>query len=50
MLIFRTDAGVHALENAAHIEIENPRGVLYDPNTIVRFLNRYLIRCKHEIR
>lgn len=46
----RTDAGVHALFNSAHIELENKHGLFYEPETLKRFINRHLLRCRHEIR
>ncbi|XP_051173772.1 tRNA pseudouridine synthase-like 1 isoform X1 [Leptopilina boulardi] len=46
----RTDAGVHGLFNAAHVELENKLGLFYHPESLTRFLNRHLLRCRHEIR
>lgn len=45
----RTDSGVHAFCNAAHVELENKYG-LFDRDTVLKYVNRYLIRCRHTIR
>lgn len=37
---FRTDAGVHALNTTAHINLEREAGTLYNPMTIVMKLNQ----------
>ncbi|XP_058449888.1 tRNA pseudouridine synthase-like 1 isoform X2 [Malaya genurostris] len=36
----RTDAGVHALHNAIHVDLERHNGQLYSEDTITRQLNR----------
>lgn len=48
--ICRTDAGVHSLCNAAHIDLQNRYDNIYNPDDIVRHVNRYLIKCRHNIR
>ncbi|XP_029033784.2 tRNA pseudouridine synthase-like 1 isoform X1 [Osmia bicornis bicornis] len=46
----RTDTGVHALCNAAHIDIENKYDAIYNPDNVLKAINRYLIKCNHDIR
>ncbi|XP_011154892.1 tRNA pseudouridine synthase-like 1 [Harpegnathos saltator] len=46
----RTDAGVHALCNAGHVELENKYNVLYKDDNIKAFVNRYFNKCGHTIR
>ncbi|XP_054007979.1 tRNA pseudouridine synthase-like 1 [Hylaeus anthracinus] len=46
----RTDSGVHALCSAAHIDLENKNNVIYMSDDVLRFVNRYLLNCNHDIR
>ncbi|XP_011297296.1 tRNA pseudouridine synthase-like 1 [Fopius arisanus] len=46
----RTDAGVHALNSTAHVDLEHPEGTIYDTERIIRKSNLYFARCGHEIR
>lgn len=48
--IFRTDAGVHALNSTAHIDLERGSGAPYYPMTIVTKLNYIFGRWKEPIR
>lgn len=50
MYIYRTDAGVHALCNTCHVELENKYNTIYDSSDIKRFVNRYFSKCGHTIR
>ncbi|KZC09639.1 tRNA pseudouridine synthase-like 1, partial [Dufourea novaeangliae] len=46
----RTDAGVHALCNAADIRLSNAYNCLYNPSEVLRQINGYLMKCHHDIR
>ncbi|XP_068970132.1 tRNA pseudouridine synthase-like 1 isoform X3 [Bombus flavifrons] len=46
----RTDYGVHAIHNLAHIDVENKYNSIYNPDTALKYVNRYLINCGHNIR
>ncbi|CAK9813118.1 tRNA pseudouridine synthase-like 1 [Anthophora quadrimaculata] len=46
----RTDVGVHSLCNSAHIDIENKYNKIYNPNQVLRVVNRYFRSCNHDIR
>ncbi|CAL7947421.1 unnamed protein product [Xylocopa violacea] len=46
----RTDAGVHALCNSAHIDIENKYDSMYNPNVVLRLVNQYFTHSNHKIR
>ncbi|XP_014475062.1 PREDICTED: tRNA pseudouridine synthase-like 1 isoform X2 [Dinoponera quadriceps] len=44
------DAGVHALCNTGHVELQNKYNVLYKTDEINRFVNNYFNKCGHTIR
>ncbi|XP_003394581.2 tRNA pseudouridine synthase-like 1 isoform X1 [Bombus terrestris] len=46
----RTDHGVHAIHNLAHIDVKNKYSTIYNPVEALRYVNRYLINCSHNIR
>lgn len=46
----RTDAGVHALCNTAHVELENKYNGIYNVGNIKAYVNRYFTKCGHTIR
>ncbi|XP_033329892.2 tRNA pseudouridine synthase-like 1 [Megalopta genalis] len=46
----RTDIGVHAFCNAAHIDLQNTHDCLYIPSMVLEQINRYFIACHHDIR
>ncbi|XP_034941626.1 tRNA pseudouridine synthase-like 1 [Chelonus insularis] len=46
----RTDAGVHALLNAAEITLEHPNNEFYQPKLLLPRINLWFARCGHEIR
>lgn len=46
----RTDHGVHAIHNLAHIDVENNCDFIHNPDEALRYVNRYLIKCGHNIR
>ncbi|XP_071574153.1 tRNA pseudouridine synthase A isoform X1 [Temnothorax nylanderi] len=46
----RTDAGVHALGNTAHVELENKHNTIYNSIIVKKFVNRYFSKCGHTIR
>ncbi|XP_029165134.1 tRNA pseudouridine synthase-like 1 [Nylanderia fulva] len=46
----RTDAGVHALCNSCHVELDNKYGRIYDTSKIKKYVNRYFAKCGHTIR
>ncbi|XP_076755644.1 tRNA pseudouridine synthase-like 1 [Xylocopa sonorina] len=46
----RTDVGVHALCNTAHVDIENKDDSIYNPPVAIAFVNRYLMQSNHNIR
>ncbi|GAB1863178.1 tRNA pseudouridine synthase [Camponotus japonicus] len=50
ILSSRTDAGVHALCNTGHVELENKYGQIYDTSRIKQYVNRYFTKCGHDIR
>lgn len=45
----RTDSGVHALCTAAHVDLANKYDFDYSEGAPLH-LNRYLIKCRHDIR
>ena len=49
-MIYRTDAGVHALCNTAHVDLYNKHNYLYNPNLALIYMNRYFFKCKHDVR
>ncbi|XP_076228004.1 tRNA pseudouridine synthase-like 1 isoform X2 [Nomia melanderi] len=46
----RTDTGVHALCNTAHVDIQNSCNGIYNPSIVCKDVNRYLTKCRHDIR
>lgn len=46
----RTDVGVHAFCNSAHIDLHNKYDCLYNPPFILHQVNRYLLKCRHDIK
>ncbi|KAL0134245.1 hypothetical protein PUN28_001204 [Cardiocondyla obscurior] len=46
----RTDAGVHALMNTAHVELENKYNKIYDSSDTKKYINHYFKKCGHSIR
>lgn len=46
----RTDAGVHALGNTAHVELENKYNTIYNSSVLKSYVNRYFVKCGHSIR
>ncbi|XP_011336247.1 tRNA pseudouridine synthase-like 1 isoform X2 [Ooceraea biroi] len=50
ILSSRTDAGVHALCNTAHVELENRYNRLYNSSDVKRATNNYFKKCGHFIR
>ncbi|KAG5317101.1 PUSL1 protein, partial [Acromyrmex heyeri] len=46
----RTDAGVHALGNTAHVELENKYNTVYNSSNVKKYVNRYFSKCGHSIR
>lgn len=48
--IYRTDQGVHAIHNLAHIDVGNKYDAIYNPEMALKYVNRYLINCGHNIR
>ncbi|KYN31877.1 tRNA pseudouridine synthase-like 1, partial [Trachymyrmex septentrionalis] len=46
----RTDAGVHALSNTAHVELENKYNIVYKSSDVKSYVNRYFSKCGHTIR
>ncbi|XP_066981429.1 tRNA pseudouridine synthase A isoform X2 [Macrobrachium rosenbergii] len=47
----RTDKGVHALSNTAHVDLcRKTEGLFYDPDVITGRLNKYLSHEGHDIR
>ncbi|XP_011629705.1 uncharacterized protein LOC105422141 [Pogonomyrmex barbatus] len=46
----RTDAGVHAFGNSAHVELENKYSTIYKASDIKQKVNRYFFNCNHYIR
>lgn len=46
----RTDAGVHAMCATGHVELANKYDSIYDSDSVLRWMNRYLTHCGHEIR
>lgn len=46
----RTDAGVHALCNTCHVELENKYDRVYNTSDIKKYVNRYFAKCRHCIR
>ncbi|XP_070160752.1 tRNA pseudouridine synthase-like 1 isoform X1 [Polyergus mexicanus] len=46
----RTDAGVHALCNTCHVELENKYSRVYNTSDIKKYVNRYFAKCGHTIR
>ncbi|KAG7202073.1 hypothetical protein KM043_004748 [Ampulex compressa] len=50
VLSSRTDAGVHALCNAAHVDLKNKYYDIYKPEVILRYVNTYMAKCSHNIR
>ncbi|KAI4494718.1 hypothetical protein M0804_000919 [Polistes exclamans] len=49
-LTSRTDAGVHALQTIGQITLENRYNKLYNPEEILRQLNRFFRKTSHFIR
>lgn len=51
VLAGRTDVGVHALNTAAHFDLEHISGTTtFDADNFLKTMNRYLINCNHDIR
>lgn len=48
--IYRTDHGVHAIHSLAHIDVGNKYDAIYNPDMVIKYVNRYLIKCGHNIR
>lgn len=48
--LYRTDAGVHALGNTAHVELENKYNIIYNSSDVKKYVNRYFSKCGHTIR
>ncbi|XP_076288441.1 tRNA pseudouridine synthase-like 1 [Lasioglossum baleicum] len=46
----RTDVGVHAFCNAAHIDLHNKYDCLHNPSFVLHQVNRYLMKCHHDIK
>ncbi|CAG2120615.1 unnamed protein product, partial [Medioppia subpectinata] len=47
----RTDSGVHAIVNTAHVDLTHPYvNTVYKPAFITQSVNAYLSRNDHEIR
>ncbi|XP_076653846.1 tRNA pseudouridine synthase-like 1 [Halictus rubicundus] len=46
----RTDAGVHAFCNAGHIDLHNKYDSMYNPSSVLHQVNRYLLKCCHDIK
>ncbi|OAD57839.1 tRNA pseudouridine synthase-like 1 [Eufriesea mexicana] len=46
----RTDVGVHSFYNLGHIDLQNAYNSFYNPNEVLKYVNQYLINCKHDIR
>lgn len=46
----RTDAGVHALCNSAHVDLENKYNTIYGELNAKRYVNQYFSKCGHSIR
>ncbi|XP_078045621.1 tRNA pseudouridine synthase-like 1 isoform X2 [Augochlora pura] len=46
----RTDVGVHAFCNAAHVDLQNQYNFVYNPVFVLKNINRYFIKCHHDIR
>ncbi|XP_012543313.1 tRNA pseudouridine synthase-like 1 isoform X2 [Monomorium pharaonis] len=46
----RTDAGVHALGNSAHVELENKYNKIYNSTDVKKYVNRYFNKCGHTVR
>ncbi|XP_003708113.2 tRNA pseudouridine synthase-like 1 isoform X1 [Megachile rotundata] len=46
----RTDVGVHALGNIGQVDLINKYNVIYNPEEALKYINRYLLKCNHDIR
>lgn len=46
----RTDRGVHALCSSAHIDLERPDGLKYDPAYLTATYNRYFAKAGLDLR
>lgn len=50
MLIYRTDAGVHALHSTVHVDLESYNGTPLDTCRMTTAINRYFYKAQLPIR